>query len=60
MDAPREIAHADGSMQTSPLTRMNVNIKSTHYNESLLKSEQYSLPTETVWLFQGDICIKTD
>lgn len=60
MDAPREIAHADGSMQTSLLTRMNVNIKPTHYNESLLKSEQYSLPTETVWLFQGDICIKTD
>jgi len=45
MDAPSEITHADGSVQTFLLTRINENIKPTHYNESLLISEQCSLPT---------------
>lgn len=60
MDAPSEMAHTDGSMQTFLLTRINVNRKPTHYNESLLISEQCSLPTVKVWLFLGDICINKD
>jgi len=55
MDAPSEITHADGSVQTFLLTRINQNIKPTHYNESLLISEQCSLPTMKVWWFLGDI-----